>query len=133
MLDFVEVPVHRNYMAGVDGNRTHRGLIRPTTGFEVQERHQAASYPHVIEEAVSCHDLLYQEKCQKTRLLSCRLPQPAWKATLLCMLGSRPAMRSFAAHKAEPYCPLHGISCNLPSITLNSCIITEKSSREVLP
>ncbi len=33
-------------MAGVDGNRTHRGLIRPTTGFEVQERHQAASYSH---------------------------------------------------------------------------------------
>ena len=39
-------------MAGVDGNRTHRGLIRPTTGFEVQERHQAASYPRVIAETI---------------------------------------------------------------------------------
>ena len=39
-------------LAGVDGNRTHRGLIRPTTGFEVQERHQAASYPREIAETI---------------------------------------------------------------------------------
>jgi hypothetical protein len=34
-------------LAGADGNRTHRGLRQPTTGFEVRERHQAANYPRV--------------------------------------------------------------------------------------
>ncbi|MFY9385009.1 MAG: hypothetical protein WAQ10_04485, partial [Dethiobacteria bacterium] len=94
------------------------------TGFEVQERHQAASYPHVIEEAVSCHDLLYQEKCQKTR--------PAWRQ-MKRVPSLRPATGSFAGVKAKPYCPFQVYHEILAPVTLNSCIITEKSSREVLP
>ncbi|HPU02222.1 MAG TPA: hypothetical protein PK568_10105, partial [Bacillota bacterium] len=43
----------------------------PTTGFEVQERHQAASYSRVTKNAQlsGFHALFYQESSQKTRLL----------------------------------------------------------------
>ena len=35
-------------LAGVDGNRTHRGSRQPTIGFEDRGQHQAANYSRTI-------------------------------------------------------------------------------------
>ena len=51
------------FLAGVDGNRTHRGRDAPPIGFEDRERHQATSYSQSGERVI------YQFCCAASRNL----------------------------------------------------------------